>query len=64
MVTVRLQVIRAFGPWSKGEIITAAPPNWARQMIERGFVREYDEPKEMRSPFDRMMRRGRTKNGQ
>lgn len=63
MVTVKLEVLKAFSAWRKGEIITAAPPNVAREWIARGLVREYVEEKEMRSPLDRMMRRGRTKHG-
>ena len=56
---MRVEVVIAHGPWSKGHIIPHMPNNAARSKIERGLVREIleDQTKAMQSPMDRMMRR-------
>lgn len=53
---MKVEVLIAHGPWSRGAVIPDMPANAAREKIRRGLVREAGEEKAMRSPFDRMLR--------
>jgi hypothetical protein len=56
------RVIKAYGPYSVGHIFTNMPGNVARTLIARHLVEEVKEDaKQFKSPADRMMRGGVTK---
>jgi hypothetical protein len=54
---MKLEVVIPFSNWSKGDIIPDVPAGLARDLIRRNLC---IEPKEIRSPIDRMLRRERT----
>jgi hypothetical protein len=56
---MKVEVVKAYGPFSAGAIIPEMPGNVARPLIERGYIREVAEPvspRALRAPFDRAMR--------
>lgn len=55
-----MQVIveKPFARYSIGHVIPEMPENQARKLIARGLVREDADAKVLRSPLDRMLRRG------
>ena len=57
---MKVEVVIAHAWFTKGQIIPDMPPNVARGKIARGLVREVaeEEAKAIRSPVDRMMRKG------
>ena len=51
---MKVEVLIAFGPWSKGKIIPDMAPNQAADLIRRNLVREVRAVEG--SPIDRMLR--------
>lgn len=47
---MKVEVLKAFGPWSKGKIIPDMAPNQAAELIRRGLVKALEA-----SPLNRMM---------
>ena len=58
---MRVEVLKPFWHFSRGQVIEDMPNNQARFLIDRGLVREAElPPRGMRSPADRMMRASET----
>jgi hypothetical protein len=53
---MKVEVVKAYGPWSVGQIFEDMQPNQARMLIARGLVREVKEKSVTRSPLNRMLR--------